>query len=967
MRALLLTLLATIGLTPLADGGAQAGGRAIAVRAGTIHTVEGKQISNGTILIRGGQIVDLGEGIEIPADATIVDYGPDAVIVPGFVAAMSYYASGSASKRSADPDVRAVDGFDPYRKYYSALSAGVTSAYISPADSRLISGQGGLVKLAGDDHARRIVNEASAIHGAVDSAARSAPGYWEPPVPVTVDVGIGSQTPQLPKTTMGAIVALDELMALGRSGDGSSEYGPRAPMDFVRMLDRGVPLRLGAVDHNEILAVLEFAAQREVRIILDKANDAGGLATEIAKSGVSVIFRVPYTPNSRAFDRGKGEDSRWYQFGAPAKLDAAGVSFAITGSNPRDLLFVAGLAMRGGLDGEAALRAITLTPAQMLGGGARIGSLGVGKDADLCILNGQPMSGNASVLATYVDGEKVWWHGMAEAARGSGTAKPMNTRAAKRARARSVATVIEVEELHVGDGEVLSPGQILMRDGKIAEVSTRVSHPPGASVVRGKAAMPGMIDAFGHLGLEGSKKIPGTDYALTSIVEPGDDADRRVASHGITTVVMTPRGASGSGSPVMAYKPAGEDLESQVIGDPVALRLRWRASSMVDSGSGIAKLLKKASDYRTAWEEYNAAMAKWVPPPEEPEESTKKDDDEEEEAKEEEKDDKKKKKKKKRKKGEEEELEPDPLTGEWTSEIDSERFRLRLLFENPGGSGPVEGTLRCDVLSETLIEVSGDWNLETRDLTLWGRGSRGTVDMALKPKEGKLEGEIKAGEETYELELERKSKEYPSARRPERRAEEKRTKKAAKGTPKAPKRDPKLDPIVSAMAGDVTIVVEVHREDEITDCVKLFGQYGIRPVLYGAGDAHHVADDIASKVAGVLLAPSVLVSVPDRGSQHRRPYSELQQAGISVAFMSESEEGAIDLPLRAAYAVSNGMSPSGAVRALTADAAEMMSIEHRVGRLAVGLDADVVLLDGTPMAPGTSVLRTWVNGEEVKP
>jgi imidazolonepropionase-like amidohydrolase len=958
MRALLLSSLVGFAIASAAE--AQKG-RAVAVRAGTVHTVGSEgTLSNGTILIRGAKIVEVGEGIEIPGDATIVDYGPDAVIVPGFVAAMSYYANGSPSKRTADPDVRAVEGFDPYRKYYDALSAGVTSAYVSPSDRRLIAGQGALVKLAGGEHEKRIVNGSAAIHGAVDRSARSAPGYWEPPVPVTVDVGIGSQLRQLPKTTMGAIVALDELVAAGRNGVLDSDYGPRAPGVFVRLLDSGVPLRLGAVEQNEIRAVLDFALRGEVEVILDKANEAGALAEEIAAAGVGVIYRVPYTPNTNSFDRGKDEDSRWYTFDAPARLRAAGATVAITGSNPRDLLFVAGLATRGGLSDEDALRAITLTPAEMLGGDARIGSLSAGKDADLCVLNGAPLSGQAGVLATWVDGEKVWWYGMAETSRSS------KRRATRRVHARAPTTVIEVDELHVGDGEVLRPGQILLRDGKIAEVSERVSHPVGASVVRGKAAMPGMIDAFGHLGLEGSKKVPKTDFAMKSIVDPGDEVDRRVATYGITTVVLTPRAASGTGSPVMAYKPAAENLENQVIGDPVALRLRWRESARIHSGSSVAKLLEKALGYRTKWEEYEKAIAAWVPPVEKPEKEDEEAVDEEEGKEEAEKDDKKKKKKK-RKKGEKEELEPDPLTGEWVGELESARLRLRLLFENPGGSGPVEGTLRCDALSDTLIDVEGTWDLEQRELVLQGSGSRGSVELALHPKEGKLEGEIAADGETHEVELERKSKEYPVARRPERRAVATEKKKAPRGKPKAPKRDAKLEPIVRAMSGEVTIVIEVQRDDEISECVALFARYGIRPVLYGAEDAHLIAAQIAGKVAGILLSPSVLVYEAERGSEYRAPYSDLQQAGIPVAFLSESEEGAIDLPLRAAFAVASGMSPDGAVRALTSDAASMMSIDHRVGRLAAGLDADVVLLDGPPMAPGTSVVRTWVNGEEIRP
>jgi CheY-like chemotaxis protein len=137
-------------------------------------------------------------------------------------------------------------------------------------------------------------------------------------------------------------------------------------------------MRLGAVEQNEIRAVLDFALRAEVTVILDKADEAGALAEEIAAAGVGVIYRVPYTPNTNSFDRGKDEDSRWYTFDAPARLRAAGATVAITGSNPRDLLFVAGLAMRGGLSDEDALRAITLTPAEMLGGSApriRLGAL----------------------------------------------------------------------------------------------------------------------------------------------------------------------------------------------------------------------------------------------------------------------------------------------------------------------------------------------------------------------------------------------------------------------------------------------------------------------------------------------------------------------------------------------------------------------------------------------------------------
>jgi imidazolonepropionase-like amidohydrolase len=140
----------------------------------------------------------------------------------------------------------------------------------------------------------------------------------------------------------------------------------------------------------------------------------------------------------------------------------------------------------------------------------------------------------------------------------------------------------------------------------------------------------------------------------------------------------------------------------------------------------------------------------------------------------------------------------------------------------------------------------------------------------------------------------------------------------------------------------------------------------LKPILYGAPDAWKVADKIAGRIAGVLLTQRVIWTDPKSGAEKRNRFAELQNAGIPVAFHSAAEEGAADLPLMAAYAVSQGMSPDGALRALTSDAAEMFALDAHVGRIAAGLDGDVLLLDGQPMDPSTSVRRVWVNGREVR-
>jgi imidazolonepropionase-like amidohydrolase len=970
--ALPLCLLPLGALVPgRGDGAPSASGRGIvAVRAGTIHLVEdGRVLRDGVLLIKDGKIQAVGEGLELPLDTTVIDYGKDAVVVPGLVAAMSPYALGSSSKRTADPTVRALDGFDSYRSYVDGLSGGVTSAYLTPADNRLIAGVGAVVKLGGEREAGRVLSGEAAIHGAIDAAARGVAGYWEPPIPAAPDQDLGYARPQLPRTTSGAIVALEELLdGSGRAEDPAlaREYGRRTASALGALLAERVPLRLAASEASEIRALLAFAARRHVPVVIDRAEGAREVADEIAAAGLSVVYRVPYFPNSGASDRGKADDARWLELDAPAALVRAGARVAITGWSTRDLLFAARIASRGGLESAAALRAITLAPAEILGVAGRVGSLREGKDADLCVLNGDPLAPGSSVLATWIDGQVVW------------TPK-----------AETRATVLEVDELHVGDGRILRPGQLLLAGGKIREVGERVAHPVGATVVRGWAAMPGMIDAFGHLGLEGSRRMVGADFELATIVEPGDEVDRKVALHGITTVALSPRGTNDAGAPMMAYKPAASSLDDQVVGDPIAVRLRWEDQSRPRNGQNVRALLERAAEYRGKWREYEEAMANWTPPPagapaeaKSEEKADEKKNGESAEKKEEEKPAEEKKdegaaekkddsKSKKKKKGEPEELEPDPVTGQWQGEIAigeaKHVLKLRTKLAKAGASGAIEGNLRCEVASSALVTIEGWLDREKRSVGLKGIGTNGRVELAGELKEGKLVAKLTVGGKAHEVTLERKSKEYVVARRSE-PGEEKPSEAAPepKGKPKEPRRDAKLEPLRRAMDGEAAIVIDVDRAGDILACVETFERFGIRPILYGAREAHLVADELVGRVGGLFLTPTVVGFDAKRGTDYPTPYADLQNAGLRVAFLSEAEEGAIDLPLRAAYAVANGMSPDGALRALTADAADMLAISWRVGRLATGLDGDVLLLDGPPLEPETSVMRAWVNGEEVE-
>lgn len=1038
---------ATLVALSLAAGGPvfAADGHAFAIRAGTVHLVDGDVVLSGgaTILVRDGRIEAVGADIEVPADAEWIDYGPDAVVVPGLIASNSLYGIGMPSQRTADFGVRAVDNVDPFglrsepgstrpgRAALEDVAAGVTAVYVQPSVVRLIAGQGAVIKLAVDATGDFVVHTPAAIHGSIAEEARGTPGYWKPPIPATADVGLGKQQRQLPQTAMGAVVALRELATILGGGPDVGEYGPSVVADGRALWSQRVPWRIAAEDVNEIRALLALAAELRLPLVIDGGREADKLAAELAGANVPVIFEVDGPIFNVGRDFGRDEEVAWPRYDVCSTLAEKGVRLAITPSinmRPRNIRFAASLASRGGLSDAAALRAITLGPAEILGVSQRLGSIAPGKDADLCVLNGAPMAATSSVLATWISGRQVWNSARDTAIDAEARARAAGKFGADAARAASVLpgpVVLEVEHLHLGDGHVLSPGQVLLDKGRVAEVGTRVSHPAGAQVVRGHTAMPGMIDAFGHLGLEGSQRTPDADFQFARIVEAGDRVDRRVAKAGVTTVMMSPRGQNPAGVNVLAYKPAGDQLSTMIVEDPAAVRMMWSDRNRSNSGRVVRDLLTKAGEYKKKWDAYEDAKAKWVPPPPAPtpppaddkksasgdKKSADSSEAKEGEKKEEKKDDKKK------------EEEGDPVNGIWEAKLvvppfaEPSNFRLRL--EHDGAK--LTGSLRCDPLSSSLIELTGTYTEQEKEspkdakkssgkdagkdadadkkppepdakddkkeepkkedakkkgkeppkerkFQASGQGSRGEVTLNGEFKEGKLEGKLRLGETEVAFTLERTSKELDYARRPERRKPKEAEEKAVvKGEPRAPGIDPRLESLRQAMLGKRAVIVDVERADEILACVEAFESAGIRPILFGADEAVGLADQLRGRVAGVLLSPGLFAGDADTGfAGVTNRYARLAAAGIPIAFKSEAEEGAAELPTFVAYAVSQGLSPDVAMRALTSGVADMMCIADRVGRLAAGLDGDVLLLDGAPLDPATSVLRAWVAGKEVR-
>ncbi len=144
----------------------------IAIRGGTVITVSGPTVPNGTVLMRNGKIAAVGTDVAIPADAEIVD-GTGKYIMPGLVDAMTSLGIAASDLNepsdSFTPQLRAIEAFNPFGTFATGkpgpirmdeiLSGGVTTMYIAPADASVIGGQGAVVKTAGENLDSVIVRE----------------------------------------------------------------------------------------------------------------------------------------------------------------------------------------------------------------------------------------------------------------------------------------------------------------------------------------------------------------------------------------------------------------------------------------------------------------------------------------------------------------------------------------------------------------------------------------------------------------------------------------------------------------------------------------------------------------------------------------------------------------------------------------------------------------------------------------
>ena len=383
-----------------------------AIVGGRVVPVEGEPIEGGTVLLRDGKIAAVeGPGFTVPADVAVVD-ATGKWVLPGFIDAHAHVGvseeaegwAGQDTNERTDPvtaQVRALDAINPADLgLRDAITGGVLAVNVNPGSANPIGGQTAAIKCWGRTVDEMVLREPAGLKSALGENPKRVYGERHE-TPLT---RLGTAA-----VIRGAFVAAQNYQAKLAASASSAER-PVVERDLKlealsRVLRREIPWRQHCHRADDIATAMRMAREFGYDLVIDHGTEAHLLADQIAAASIPVIIGPLFTSRSKVELRNRS-------LANPGRLAAAGVTIAITTDHPvvpiHFLILQATLAVKEGLDPVTALRAITIHPAQIIGCAARIGSLLVGKDADLVIWSGDPLDVMSRAERAFIDGREIY-------------------------------------------------------------------------------------------------------------------------------------------------------------------------------------------------------------------------------------------------------------------------------------------------------------------------------------------------------------------------------------------------------------------------------------------------------------------------------------------------------------------------------------------------------------------------------
>ncbi len=392
-----------------------------AIKGATILTPE-QTIANGTILIENGKITAVGSDVQVPAGADVLD-AAGKYIIPGMIDAHCHtgvfsdgvgwnHSDGNEMTDPVMPHLRAIDAIHPEDKAFQDLrEAGVTCIGTGPGSGNLVGGQTAVVKTRGRTIEEMLVRFPVGMKMALGENPKRVYGEQKR-TPSTRMGNAGTLREWLTKAQgyLAKKAKHEQKLADFKAGAKDAKEPDPFEIDLKlealgKILTQEIPAHIHAHRADDIMTAIRIAKEFNLDLILIHATEGYKIADILAAEG------VPCVPGPILISRSKYELRELNPKNA-AVLSKAGVKVAIQTdqmSAVRHIRLDAAVAINEGMSDEAALRAITLTPAEILKVDDRVGSIAVGKDADLVILSAHPFDvAHGRVELVLIEGEVVY-------------------------------------------------------------------------------------------------------------------------------------------------------------------------------------------------------------------------------------------------------------------------------------------------------------------------------------------------------------------------------------------------------------------------------------------------------------------------------------------------------------------------------------------------------------------------------
>jgi imidazolonepropionase-like amidohydrolase len=565
----------------------------VAIRDATILTVTKGTIDKGTILVQGGKITAVGTDVEIPAGVHVVE-AEGLYVMPGMVDTHSHIAiSGGTNESSLAvvPEVRVKDvvsGESP--SMFRALAGGLTTARLLHGSANPIGGQDAVIKLRWGQAGRDLIlceGPRGVKFALGENPKRSSSRYPDTRLGVEAVIRRSFEEGRMYRR-------LWQLYAAARSR-GENVPEPRRDLRLEALGDIAhgdLPIHCHCYRADEILMLMRLAESYGIRIrSLQHVLEGYKVAAEIAAHGASnSTFSDWWAYKVEAYDAIPHNTALLVQAGAEVTLksDDAELMRHMNQEAAKTLRY-------GGLSEDQALRTVTINAARQIGLDHRLGSIEVGKDADLAIFNGHPLNAYARCEMAIIDGEVYFERRGQHNAGGYELAQSNDAQHDARfegiSAQRGKYALINARIVPVV-GEIIESGTVVIEGTTIAAVGGSDAEVPRDATridLAGLSVYPGMINAGGTVGLTEVGSLPETqdysergqfnaDIRASIALNPDSEIIPVTRASGILATLTHPSGGVISGQSVLLNL-HGWIPPEMVVADPAALHINFPEGS----------------------------------------------------------------------------------------------------------------------------------------------------------------------------------------------------------------------------------------------------------------------------------------------------------------------------------------------------------------------------------------------------